>query len=398
MHDRLRVLVLDQGFGLWGAQRYLLRLAPLLAEEGITMVLASPPELELHREWTDAGLEAHACAFPISRNIRGRRHRPHLAHLVREATRVPTSARRVAELATRTGADVLWANSHWLHLDTALAGRLAGLPSVLHLHEESLPGIGTTMRAAAVRLADRAIAVSHQVSQGLPQSVFDRVSVIGNGVDIHEYSPAENQSALATVNETRTALGVSPDETLVLAATRLDPSKRIEDLITAVAAQDTANVRLVIAGDTSEYPEYRDEVIEGALRRGKGRVQFLGRRRDMVNLLRAADLFLHAGLKEGMPLGIIEAQSCGTPVVAYAAAGVSEVVVDRVTGLLVEPGDVNGLSVALREILTAESLQTSMSKHARTRAVLICDVRQQAAANAELLRAVSTRSRPQAAT
>ena len=60
-----RIMVVNQGRGVWGAQRYLLRLAPLLAHRGFDLVLAGPPQLELADAWTSAGLERVDLDVPV---------------------------------------------------------------------------------------------------------------------------------------------------------------------------------------------------------------------------------------------------------------------------------------------------------------------------------------------
>lgn len=375
----LRVLVLDQGDGVWGAQRYLLRLAPRLRGWGVELVLAGPPGLELHQVWRDHGLDAVALQLPIGRSIRSR-GRVDVSRLAREAAAVPAMARRIARLAACEKVDVLWANSHWIHLDTALAGRIAGVPTVLHLHEESLPGIGTRLRTLAVRLSTAAVAVSAAVAAGLPEGARQRVSVISNGVDTEYYRPARCGAEVAEARALREELGVSDGEIMVLAASRLDPSKRIEDVIAAAASNP--GVRLVIAGDTSTYPDYALRVREQAA--GSG-VRLAGRRDDMVALFRAADVVLHAGVVEGMPLGLLEAQACGVPVVAYGVAGVPEVVEDGVTGLLAPIGDAGLLARHLSTLVNDAALRARLGVQAHDRAQRRHRIEQQARRNADML-------------
>jgi glycosyltransferase involved in cell wall biosynthesis len=65
-------------------------------------------------------------------------------------------------------------------------------------------------------------------------------------------------------------------------------------------------------------------------------------------LLSASDIFVLASDWEGHPLSVMEALAAGLPVVATSAGGVPELVADRVTGILVPPGDVRALAAALR--------------------------------------------------
>ena len=384
----VQVLVLDQARGVWGAQRYLLRLAPLLRERGVELTLAGPQSLELHQAWLDAGLEAVHLDAPIERSIRNS-GRPGVVGIVREGRKGLQAARRIARLATDGDYDALWANGHWTHLDTGVAGRMSRTPVVLHLHEEALPGLGRGLRSAAVLAATRTVAVSRAVAAGLPALDAARVDVIPNGVDTQAMSPPSQSQA----RRTREALGVAADELLVLAATRLDPSKRIEDLISCVAGLGDRRIRLVIAGSTSGYPDYERRVREQGAALGEA-VRFCGNRDDMAALFGASDVVMHTGIVEGMPLTLIEAQACGTPVVAYDVAGVAEAVVDGRTGFLVPPCDVAGLRDALRRLADVAALRAAFGEAARAHVLAHHCIDTQAERNAAVLAEMCGRPLP----
>jgi glycosyltransferase involved in cell wall biosynthesis len=377
----LNVLVLDQARGVWGAQRYLLRLAPLLREHGIELFLGCPAELELYDAWRAAGFVAFDLDLPIIRSIRND-GRPRMSDIVREAASGLRAAGLIATLAVRNHVDAIWANAHWIHVEASLAGRLTGKPVVLHLHEEAIPGLGQQIRTSAVRLAPRTVAVSKAIANGLPVNARHRVDVIPNSVDTALMSPSSGEDSSTAL---RAELGVGPGEVMVLAATRLDPVKRIEDLIEAVRCVSDARIHLVIAGETSWFPDYARAMQSAAESVTVGRVTFCGLRSDMPGLFRAADIVLHAGVVEGMPLGLIEAQSCGTPVVAYAVAGVPEAVMDGITGILVPADDVAGLAAALAKLAADPEVRSGMGAAARQHVVAHHRIELQALRNAKVI-------------
>ena len=379
----LRVLVLDQGRGLWGAQRYLLRLAPLLRERGVELTLAGPRSLALHDAWQGAGFEAIDLDLPIERSIR-ESDRPSVRGTVREAGNSLRGARMIAARLRRGDYDALWANGHWTHVEGSVAGWARGKPVVLHLHEEAVPGLGRFLRTVAVRIATQTVAVSEVVAAGLPPGVSSRVIVIPNGVDTQVMSPTESIQR-AQLRDLRAGFGIGDSEVLVLAATRLDPVKRIEDLLDAVRNLDDRRIKLVIAGATSGYPEYERDVRALASELPSRQVIFAGNRESMADLFRASDVVIHAGIVEGMPLGLLEAQSCAKPVVAYRVAGVPEAVLDGTTGLLVDACDVPGLTKALRTLTTDASLRAEMGAAARAHVLARHRIEVQADRNAEVL-------------
>ncbi|SHT78206.1 glycoside hydrolase family protein [Mycobacteroides abscessus subsp. abscessus] len=379
----VRVLALDQARGVWGAQRYLLRLAPLLRDFDIEVVLGGPRSLKLHDDWRDAGFSAVHIDLPIERNIRND-GQPRVADIAREVRKSLTAARAIASAARANRCDAIWANAHWTHVEASIAGKLTRKPVVLHLHEEALPGLGQHLRAVAVTLSDRTVAVSDGVARAMPLRFQRRIQVIPNGVDTQEFSPM-SVSDRDHAQALRNRLGVSASETMVLAATRIDPVKRIEDLIAAVEKVRHRDIHLVIAGETSGYPEYERQMREAADAVSMSRVSFCGHRTDLADLFRAADIVLHAGVVEGMPLGLLEAQSCGTPVVAYQVAGVPEAVVDGETGLLAPPEDVSALAIALDKLAASSQRRAEMGLAARAHIMTHHKIEDQAARNAKVV-------------
>jgi glycosyltransferase involved in cell wall biosynthesis len=346
--------------------------------------LGVPSSLEVYDAWRDTGFPLVDVDLPIYRSIRNA-GRPSVSGLVREARSGFRTVRLITEHLRTGDYDAVWSNAHWLHMEASLAGIICKKPVVLHLHEESVPGLATRLRTTAVRLAARSVSVSHAVAAGLPASVSDRVCVIPNGVDVEAMSPPQSGDN-GKLQDLRATFGIGDDDVMILAATRLDPDKRIEELMSAVQMVGDGRVRLVVAGVTSRFPDYERRIRAEGAALPPGSVTFCGNRDDMPALLQASDLFVHAGVVEGMPLGILEAQSCGKPVVAYGVAGVPEAVIHGTTGLLAAPGDVNGLGAALGKLVRDPVLRSQMGSAARLHILSRHRLDTQAARNVALLR------------
>jgi glycosyltransferase involved in cell wall biosynthesis len=167
----------------------------------------------------------------------------------------------------------------------------------------------------------------------------DGVSVLPNPVPPpHEQPPRE---AL------RARFGM--DGPTLAFAGRLGPQKALDVGIAAVAAAD--GVSLVVAGDGEDRA--RLEASAGP------RVRFLGSlpRTEVSELFAAADGSLLSSSWENFPHALVEALAVGTPVIATRVGGVPEVVDDGVNGLLVEPGDVEGLAAAIRRFFADAELR-----------------------------------------
>ena len=380
---RARVLVVEQpGEGLWGAQQYLLRLAPLLEARGYDQVLAAPESSAVARAWRQQGRPHVHFPVPPERKIRRHGDRGPFSPLLltRELARTAANAHRIAALGSALQVDCIHANAHWSHLEAALGGRLARLPVVLHLHD-LLPGVAGRLRAAAVRVADVSVAVSNPVVGCLPERARSRVTVIHNGVDPMALSPGPAQPDI------RRELAKDPSAPIVLAMCRLDPRKGIDQIIRAVAALDgdlgRAQLAIVGTSSTGEGLARRLRLL-GAELLGD-RVRFLGPRQEIAAVLRSVDVLVQASSREALGLSVLEAQACGTPVVAYPASGTSEIVRDGETGLLARQDDVAHLSACIGRVLTDAGLRAHLAGAARAQVVTTFTLERQADRQARLL-------------
>jgi glycosyltransferase involved in cell wall biosynthesis len=146
----------------------------------------------------------------------------------------------------------------------------------------------------------------------------------------------------------RLLLGIPEEVPVIGTVARLDAQKSPLDLVKAVAALARPDLRAVWVGGG----ELRSETERLIARLGLGdRFSLLGERDDVAALLPAFDVFALSSLYEGLPCALVEAMSCGIPVVATAVNSVSELVVPGETGLLARPRDPASLGRALAFML-----------------------------------------------
>lgn len=151
----------------------------------------------------------------------------------------------------------------------------------------------------------------------------------------------------------RRELRIPPDRFLILTAARWRAGVKTESFL--YLARALARLRdlqpaftLLVAGDGPMEPSLRSL----ALRELPGRVIFAGRvpRSEMYRYYSAADVFAFPGIGESLGMVYLEAQSCGIPVVALDTAGVPQVVIHGVTGLLVPRDGGEAMARALQEL------------------------------------------------
>jgi glycosyltransferase involved in cell wall biosynthesis len=135
---------------------------------------------------------------------------------------------------------------------------------------------------------------------------------------------------------------------------------------------------LVGGAQRPEEKQYVSKLQETAAALGiADRVQFLGQRSDVPDLLAAADIFCQPN-KNPEPFGIvfIEALLSSLPIVSTAMGGAQEII-DNSCGVLIPPGDAKALSCSLRELITSQSLRESLGSRGPARAKELCDPRTQ---------------------
>jgi glycosyltransferase involved in cell wall biosynthesis len=97
-----------------------------------------------------------------------------------------------------------------------------------------------------------------------------------------------------------------------------------------------------------------------------------------------ADLFVLASFAEGVPVVLMEAMACGVPVISTRIAGIPELVEDGKNGILVAPGDVDGLAAAMRLLIESAEMRRLLGAAAREKVAREYDLSRNGEAMAEL--------------
>ncbi len=248
--------------------------------------------------------------------------------------------------------------AHYVHthhigplLYAGLACRLAGIKALVHTEHDAWhlenQRLAQLTRLACRFLRPRLVADAKQVAERLVAATGGRVdAVIVNGIDTNKFSPACREIA-------RRSLNLPLRRRIIGLAGRLEPVKNQQVAIAALADFDK-DTFLVIAGSGSQYEALQRTAINN---RVDDRVRLLGHVEDMPTFYNAIDLFCLPSLEEGLPLSLLEAQSCNTPVVASDVGGVSEAICPE-TGRLVAPCDASTLVNAWREVLSRSNSET----------------------------------------
>jgi len=224
----------------------------------------------------------------------------------------------------------------------------------------------------AARLSDRVIATDEATRDEVPALLGvaeARVAVIPNGIEPAEIARQTPADPAAAVNAALPA--VADAEPLLLSVGRLEGYKGFGDVLDALGRLHSRSAlpprwAWVAAGEgpARRALERRAQAALG------GHAHFAGRVTDEVlhALYARSHVFVHAPRYEGSSLVTLEAMAHGLPVVATRAGGIPDKVRDRDTGLLVAPGDVEALSLALAEVASDPLRREQMGRRGQERA------------------------------
>ena len=202
--------------------------------------------------------------------------------------------------------------------------------------------ITPVLRAAT----DCTIAVNGPIATELRERRgFDsrRIALVRHGVDVAAPATTIDREAL------RRELGIPSDAVVAASFLRLHPQKRPLDLVSVARRLVSDGLWLLLVGGGPIEDEVRREIARGPVPNVVLRP--LDPRPE--RLLAAADFCLMASAYEGLPVFLLEGMSRGLPAVATAVGEIPELLADG-AGLVVPPGDVDGLSKAARAFLDPE--------------------------------------------
>jgi colanic acid/amylovoran biosynthesis glycosyltransferase len=265
-----------------------------------------------------------------------------------------------------------------------LANLLGGLPYSLTLHAFDIfrEDVNKSLLAQKINASRFTVTVSEFNRRFLIDQVpgLDpgKIRVNYNGVDLERFQPTNDER----------------DSRFIFALGRLKEKKGFIHLVRAVRhlREEALSVHCRIAGEGEE---------EGALRKAIARwdlqplVELLGPvNEDRVReLMHGAGCFVlpcvqaEDGNVDALPTVLLEALASGCPIASTRLSGIPEIIEDRVSGLLVEPGDHRALAHAIRKILLSPELAASLGRAGRRRAEERFDIRRNVAVMHEWLRA-----------
>ena len=337
----MKILFLDQSGTLGGAELCLLDIAKPYRDRSAVGLLADGPFREL--------LAQHEIPTTVFTTQ---------AIDVRKESGAFTSLRSVSQLlplvqavaAAARSYDLIYANTPKALVIGALASLLSRRPLVYHLHDIISPDhFSPINRTVLVTLANRLAALviaNSKASQMAFVAAGGRsqlCQVVYNGFDSRRYAITPSE-----IDRLRATLALT-DGFWIGHFSRLSPWKGQHILLKALTLCPRDIKALLVGEALFGEDDYVLELHQQVKQLGlQDRVRFLGFRSDIPQLMSACDLVTHTSTAPE-PFGrvIVEAMLCGTPVVAAAAGGATELVNPGENGWLCPPEDPNLLAKAI---------------------------------------------------
>ena len=271
---------------------------------------------------------------------------------------------RLAGLIRRIRPSIIHARNWGAWPDVTLArfATCPPVPLIFSFHGVGEAGYMPLRRRLASRVLVRMSTGLFTVSENTRRMLVGRwgwpdhnVSVIPNGVDTRRFEPAEHKNRRQTVvvGNVGSLRPVKNQALLILACAQL-AAKGI-DLELRIAGEGPERDKLCRIADSLDFAD---------------RLKLYGHVGNVPDFLGDLDIFVLSSDSEAHPNALIEAMSCGIPCGATRVGSVAEVFDNGRYGLLVEPGDINGMAEALLTLVDNTDLQNELSFAGRQR---VCD-------------------------
>ena len=247
-----------------------------------------------------------------------------------------------------------------------LAGKMRGLPTILHEHANltDTPWFQKVADRLLAPYTDLALAVSKSTAEFViraRQMPPERVKVVYLGVPLEEFSRPRSEEEIRAA---RSELGVLPGEAVVGTITRLHDSKGNSYLVDA--AREVLNARpdtrFFLFGEGPLRPDLESQAR--ALNLGD-RFVFGGFTKDVARTVSAFDMSVFPSLWEGTPLTVFEALAMGKPIVATDADGLMDVLTAERDAVIVPRRDAHALAAAIVRLIDGEPDRARLSAAAR---------------------------------
>jgi GT2 family glycosyltransferase len=342
----IRALICTHNLNLGGAPYFLLELVLSLRDRGIIApILHSPVDGPLRREFEGANIPVWVSPLLFS-----------------AAESLEDYNKGIDDFAQEIAArdiELILGNTLLAYYAIAAAGRL-NLPSLWHIHESDpdqhlrgLPGV-------AARELLKCLALPYQVvfCSEATRALYQHLNEHNNFLTLHNVLNYERFARLLqpwTRDRARRALGLEPQEVMVLLLGTVCPRKGQKDLAAAshwLGAESWRQAKFFLVGDRADaYSREIHHLLSSLPPERQARMSMVAETRDVGLYYRAADVFLCTSRNESFPRVLLEAMYCRLPIITTPVFGVVEMLRDGCNALFYDPGDYQQLAEFLTTLI-----------------------------------------------
>lgn len=289
---------------------------------------------------------------------------PH--HVVSSGRGDPRTIRQLRQIMKTGKYHIVDAHSVQSILWGHLAGVLAGIPRISTIHSDygkEYTGLKGRSYEGILRITQRLTDHYINVTEVLQQKSIalghtDRSTLIPNAVPVPAQPLEKKDTSLYH------EWGFAADDYVIGIVARLKPVKGHRFLIDAMAElSDLKQVKLLIVGTGPLEETLRNQVTSLGLEQ---RVRFAGFRHDILQIMQAIDCMCLASLSEALPYVVLEAASFTRPIVATSVGGLTSLLEDKNTAVMVNPENASSLAEGIRWLAThqPEARQIGLNAYA----------------------------------
>ena len=280
----------------------------------------------------------------------------------------PGTVIALGRLIRRQRIDVVHIHSQEAGLLGRIVARMSRAPSIVYtpqttdIRRARWQRLYTTIERLLSGITDVIVSVNEADRERLIRHGFSphKVVSIPNGIDLYAFTGEVDVGSL------RQELGVDPNRPVVMQVARLSAQKDPLTFVDGAAhvLRMRPDVQFVLVGEGPLRETVQAHIRELDL---GNHVHLLGWRDNARRLTAAADVVTLTSRWEGTPYSLLEAMAWSRPVVATSVNGCPEIIVERVTGFLVPPGDAAAWARRVTALLNDPAMAAAMGEQGRRR-------------------------------
>lgn len=221
-------------------------------------------------------------------------------------------------------------------------------------------------RTKLLKKANSVIAINMEIEKSLKESGFSNVVNIPNGVDVEKYSPVTSENK----NNIRKRLNLATHKIIIIFSGRFTKDKNLYRLLSAwnkfIKEHPKCEAELILLGDAEiGNNTLGNELKDFVKQQNLTSVFFKGYVANVIDYLRAADIFVLPSLSEGLSNALLEAMACGLPAIASNIPGNRVLLDNKKNGLMFNPESIEELSACFASLVKDDNAIKTMGQKAR---------------------------------